>query len=69
MADMAGILDHIFTPDKLSQINDALSQAQDAQAAIDQAKRAGIDVSAQETELQKSVAQLRSIKQVFYPNQ
>lgn len=63
------ILDKVFTPEKLSEINAALAAAEDAQIAIDQAKRAGFDTASHQAQLTKAVDQLRQIKSVFYPNQ
>lgn len=52
----------------LDKINNALAAAEAGMQAIELAKRAGIDVSAQEKQLQDSITRLKSIKQVYFPN-
>lgn len=49
------------------QIKDGLAQADEALRQIDLAKRAGLDVSAQEKQVAETKARLLSIKQVYFP--
>lgn len=52
----------------LAQINDGINQAEQGMRQLELAKRAGIDVTAQEAELTKTLKQLRQLKQVYFPN-
>lgn len=65
MADATNPLTH----EDLASINAALDNIKTAEAQIALAKRADIDVSAQEAELQKNKTQLLKIKQVYFPGQ
>lgn len=56
-----------LTEEHLTQINTALNNLDMAQKAIDQAKRAGLDFSDKEKQVQQHAAQLRQIKQVYFP--
>lgn len=51
----------------LTQINDGLRQADEAMRQIELAKRAGLDVSLQEQQVQATKARLLQIKQVYFP--
>lgn len=65
MADPTGDLGQ----EHLAKINDALGQIATAEHKIALAKRAGIDVTQYEQEVNKVGTQLRQIKQVYFPNQ
>ena len=58
-----------LTIDHLRQINDALTVLDVAQAQVDLATRAGIDVTAQQAQITQAKAQLRQIKQTYFPGQ
>jgi hypothetical protein len=58
---------HPLTEEHLASINQALEAADRANAQIKLAKMAGIDVSAQESQLKTSVDSLTRIKQVYFP--
>jgi hypothetical protein len=66
---MAPIPNNPLTFEHLQQIRNALSTAAVAQQHIDLAKRAGIDVSAQEQLLKDQMAKLLAIKNVYFPGQ
>lgn len=58
-----------LTPEHLQQLNNALDQAKLAQAQIELAKRAGIDVSQAEQINQANIDKIRTYKQVYFPGQ
>jgi len=58
-----------LTEEHLSQIEDALKALSDARTQIDQAKRAGIDVSDAEKDVNEYETRLRAIKNVYFPGQ
>lgn len=51
----------------LEQINQALTEIEDAEGIIAQAKVAGIDLARQETEARETKEKLLRIKQAFFP--
>lgn len=60
---MAAILDE----NHLQQINEGITKAREGLAHIALAKMAGLDFSAQEAELNKSLDTLQRLKQVYFP--
>jgi len=58
-----------LTLQHLEQIRNALDVINVAQQQVDLAKRAGIDVSAQETQLADSKGKLLQLKNVYFPGQ
>ena len=65
---MATIPNSPLTDDHLQQMNNALDHAQRAFQQIELAKRAGIDVADLEKTLTDSVAKIRQVKSVYFPN-
>lgn len=53
----------------LARINDALQRAKAGLQQAELAQRAGLDVSAQTSQLQQTLQQLTAIKQVYFPGQ
>jgi hypothetical protein len=58
-----------ISPADLELVDDALAVADELPTAIARMKAAGLDVSAIEQESERAAAQLRTIKQVYGPNQ
>lgn len=58
-----------LTPEDLTRINDALDTVTTAEHQLALAKRAGIDVSAQEQQIARNKERLLQIKQVYFPDQ
>lgn len=56
-----------LTENDLIAINSALAEIGNAQGIIEQAKRAGIDLTAQETLARETKDKLLRIKQAFFP--
>lgn len=52
---------------KLVEINDALAKLQAAKGELNKAKKAGLDVSSQETALLDTEAKLKRVKDAYYP--
>jgi hypothetical protein len=52
----------------LEQLNTGIAAANEGLRQVELAKRAGMDMSQQETELRASLESLRQIKQVYFPN-
>lgn len=65
MADLANPL----PPERLPEINDTIDKLEKAQAAAKKAADAGIDVSAQMTQIDDQLGKLRKIKNVYFPGQ
>jgi hypothetical protein len=57
----------LVTDNHLIQVNNALDNIRLAQNEIDLAKRAGIDVTAQQKQLDDSKSKLLQFKQVYFP--
>lgn len=58
-----------LTQDDLTRINDSITQINDVREQIRLAKQAGIDVSAEEQEINKQQEQLLKLKQTYFPGQ
>ena len=58
----------IFGPNGREDMRQNLMNVRDALADLKQAEQAGIDVSAQRAQLEEAAAQLRRIKDVYYPD-
>lgn len=58
-----------LTAAHLEQIKNALDVIHVAKTQVDMAKRAGIDVAAQEAQLLDSEAKLLKLKNVYFPGQ
>ena len=58
---------HPLTKEDLDQINDALKAIKGSRTVIERAKVAGLDVGAQEEQLNSAEARLGAIKQGFFP--
>ncbi len=57
-----------LTVEHLAQINDGLAGLANARKAIELAKRAGVDVAAQEATVNDTEAKLLRIKNTYFPN-
>lgn len=66
MADI--VIPHPLTDEHLGQINAALDGIKAAKMQVNLAKRAGIDVAAQETAVLDTERRLNQIKSVYFPN-
>lgn len=59
---------HPLEKTDLDNINNALKAIKDTRTVLERAKIAKIDVSAQEDEINNAEAQLKAIKQGFFPS-
>lgn len=59
--------EHPLTEEHLQQMNDGLVALASAKKQIDLAKRAGIDVAAQEAAMNDAHSQITRIKQTYFP--
>ena len=64
---MAEATPNPLTEDDLAELNRGLESARSALALIAQARRAGIDVDAQEAAVKDTEAKLLRLKQTFFP--
>lgn len=59
----------LLGPEHLQQIRTGLQAADIALAHVEQAKRAGIDVSAQEKQIAEHKTKLLALKNAYFPGQ
>ena len=67
--DLNSLPTSLLGPQHLSQIQNALVVIANAEQHVDQAARAGIDVSAQRAQLTDAKSKLLQLKQVYFPGQ
>lgn len=64
---MAAQFDNPLSQEHLDQINKSLEQLKEAEHQIALAERAGLNVGAQKQQVSDLTAQLKAIKQVYFP--
>lgn len=59
--------EQIFGADGRERIRELVQQTRDAKADLERAKRAGVDVTTQQQELEAAEKQLLAIQREYYP--